>query len=276
MARIILDNRESRLAEIYGDQAIVKPLDMADILVEVDISNTANTTENTENTTTDATQTATWAFERKTIADLAASMKDGRYHEQKARLLAHYPAHRITYILEGLPSVSHWCPQDAPRMTGPIATAALQGMIFNTLYRDGIHVVGTRSTEETAAFVAAFAARVTKNPSDLLARPITGGAAAITNHEAALIVQARPGKNITPDLCWRLMVSQVPGISIKLGAEITKVWPSMSAFINEMGPLSRTDRIARLKSIPLLGAKKGAVIHDFIFHGPTDAPNATE
>jgi ERCC4-type nuclease len=259
MSRIILDNRESRLAEIFGDQVIVRPLDMADILIEVNIPNADATIE--------PIQTAVWAFERKTIADLAASMKDGRYHEQKARLLAHYPAHRITYILEGLSPVNNWCLQDAPRMTGPIATAALQGMIFNTLYRDGIHVFGTRNTEETAAFIAAFAARVAKNPTDLLASPNRGGAAA-TNHEAALIVQARRGKNITPDLCWRLMVSQVPGISIKLGAEITKVWPSMSAFINEMGPISRTDRIARLKSIPLLGAKKGAVIHDFIFHGP--------
>ena len=43
----------------------------------------------------------TLVFERKTIADLAASIKDGRYHEQKQRLKSIYPHHRITYIIEG-------------------------------------------------------------------------------------------------------------------------------------------------------------------------------
>ena len=40
-------------------------------------------------------------IERKTIEDLASSIKDGRYREQKARLLQHFNKNQIIYIIEG-------------------------------------------------------------------------------------------------------------------------------------------------------------------------------
>ena len=39
-------------------------------------------------------------IERKTYADLSASIKTGRYREQKHRLLKSYPKKVITYLLE--------------------------------------------------------------------------------------------------------------------------------------------------------------------------------
>ena len=42
-----------------------------------------------------------YIIERKTIDDLGASIKDGRYKEQKARLLSHYDATKVFYLLEG-------------------------------------------------------------------------------------------------------------------------------------------------------------------------------
>ena len=83
---ITVDVRERELIRILGNDANVKALDMGDVLVRSGWE---------------------WVFERKTLDDLAASIKDGRYREQKSRLLAHYPPHRITYILEGAPSVSY-------------------------------------------------------------------------------------------------------------------------------------------------------------------------
>ena len=40
-------------------------------------------------------------FERKTLTDLNASINDGRYKEQKHRLLSSYSNNAITYIIEG-------------------------------------------------------------------------------------------------------------------------------------------------------------------------------
>ena len=39
-------------------------------------------------------------FERKTVSDLNSSIRDGRYHEQKQRLLSNMDRHRIVYIIE--------------------------------------------------------------------------------------------------------------------------------------------------------------------------------
>ena len=40
-------------------------------------------------------------IERKTIEDLASSIKDGRYREQKTRLLNTYNKKNILYLIEG-------------------------------------------------------------------------------------------------------------------------------------------------------------------------------
>ena len=41
-----------------------------------------------------------YIFERKTIKDLISSIHDGRYREQKARMLSTYNQRYLTYIIE--------------------------------------------------------------------------------------------------------------------------------------------------------------------------------
>jgi len=240
-----IDTREAALIEALGQEhnyVCVKALDMGDILL--------------------TTQTAgDWVFERKTVADLAASIKDGRYREQKARLLAHYPPNRITYILEGAPCVSTWC-GDENKVMGRMSTGTFQGFVFNTMYRDGIHVVFTHDVEDTAAFITAFLAKVQKN-ADVFQN--TGSGVAACNHDQAMMVKSRPGANVTPELCWRLMLSQIPGVSGKLSKELVALWPSMAEFIADLNPLDPKERIAKLKVVPLLGPKKAAVICAYVF-----------
>ena len=40
-------------------------------------------------------------IERKTLSDLASSVKDGRCKQQKIRLLNNFPKHKICYLIEG-------------------------------------------------------------------------------------------------------------------------------------------------------------------------------
>lgn len=222
-----VDVREGALIEaLEGDETplTVKALDIGDILVN-----------------------NTWVFERKTLADLSASIKDGRYREQKARLLAHYPVHCVTMIIEGMPVISRWL--DVPM---------LQGAIYNCLFRDGIRIVGTRDVEDTALFLKAFVARLASKP-DAFAAPEQA-----RDYTGLLTVKARPCKNITPDVCWRLMLSQVPGVSSKLATEMAKVWQSMVSFTSDMGSLTHPERLKKLREIPLLGPKKAAVLLEFM------------
>lgn len=79
--------------------------------------------------------------ERKTIQDLKSSIIDGRYREQKDRLLSYRKEHestRIVYILEGKDSGS-FDPKEK----------MLNGSIINTILRDQISFMHTRNHEET-------------------------------------------------------------------------------------------------------------------------------
>lgn len=277
--RVGVDTRERALLEslddlldgvdaaaLHGMELTPCTLDMGDILVEA-LSPAGQPEE--------AVQKA-WVFERKTVPDLVASIHDGRYREQKARLSAHYPRECITYIVEGLPCVSTWCSlQPNPRMSHS-HQASIQGAIFNTLFRDGMHVIWTKDPEDTAAFILAFAMRLAKKPDVFLEAGATAGSVGVgaggtagttagTSYAHAMVLKSRPKGNITPDLCWRLMLSQIPDISIKLAESIASKWPSMQAFFEALGPLSETERRAALTAIPKLGAKKAAAILSNVF-----------
>jgi ERCC4-type nuclease len=47
----------------------------------------------------------TWLMERKSVADLLASIKDGRYEEQSYRLQHAFDPRRVFYVIEGVLSV---------------------------------------------------------------------------------------------------------------------------------------------------------------------------
>ena len=74
-------------------------------------------------------------IERKTVPDMIASLKDGRYLEQKARLDASpVPNHNILFIIEG------------PRVGVPHIHAA----VFSLFYHSGFGVLFTSSVNDTA------------------------------------------------------------------------------------------------------------------------------
>jgi len=95
-------------------------------------------------------------FERKTLNDLAASIKDGRYNEQSFRLdkeATHN--HNIIYIIEG----------DIERYNekrGRISKKILISSMFSLLYYKGFSVFRTNSICETADVIVFFADKYDK------------------------------------------------------------------------------------------------------------------
>jgi len=102
-------------------------------------------------------------IERKTINDLAASVKDGRYMEQKMRLLSKRqeeqdPNVKIAYILEGNYSFS-------PKFTcANMNNKSLSGVIINSILRDNVIVWSTKSMLETNDLLINLHGRLTKDP----------------------------------------------------------------------------------------------------------------
>jgi ERCC4-type nuclease len=87
----------------------------------------------------------THIFERKTLQDLQASILDGRYKEQKARLLSTTPQKYITYIIEGDNILS---PNSYSKNKSMIQSAYL-----HTLFRDNIRILYTKNIEETTTLI---------------------------------------------------------------------------------------------------------------------------
>jgi len=91
-------------------------------------------------------------FERKTIYDLAASIKDGRYKEQSFRLTntAALHNHNIVYIIEG-----DLAKYDVKR--GGMSMSAIQSAMVSLMYYKGFSVYRTMNLDETATFIQNFA-----------------------------------------------------------------------------------------------------------------------
>ena len=132
---IVLDNREHSLISLLPT-ATVQQLPVGDVWIKVG--------EQTK-----------LVVERKTTADFEASFLDGRYREQRTRLLAFCAEQKAKalYILEG--------GLDGRRRS--LDRPALQKLIHRLLLRYGVAVYFTKSTEDTAATLTLLAQQLTED-----------------------------------------------------------------------------------------------------------------
>ena len=98
----------------------------------------------------DMTERELVILERKTLKDLIASIKDGRYEEQSYRLThstaADFHLHNINYVIEGpLQSIYN-----------PIERKIVLGALSSIHYFKGFSIMRTNSVEETAEWIVAL------------------------------------------------------------------------------------------------------------------------
>ena len=130
----ILDTRESDLIKIL-DGAEVKQLPVADVWIGVDSETKTSLSEGI-------------IAERKSIADLEASILDGRYREQRGRILSYCQENntRPLYILEG----------SLASGSGRLEKSALIKFINRLVLHYQIAVIRTSSVQETAEVIKAL------------------------------------------------------------------------------------------------------------------------
>jgi ERCC4-type nuclease len=92
-------------------------------------------------------------FERKSLTDLASSIKDGRYAEQSFRLDGYeaIPNHNIVYLIEG--DLSKFKESKYNRVT----KKTLLSSMFSILYYKGFSVVRTMNALETCELISSWA-----------------------------------------------------------------------------------------------------------------------
>jgi len=190
-------------------------------------------------------------IERKSIADLLSSIKDGRYEEQSYRLngLNHHN-HNIVYLIEGDINKQN-------RFKSDNATEKLTAYsaMFSLNYYKGFSVFRSFSMEETANIVCNMAYKIgkdlTKKPYYQNKMPIemlineSGETAIITSSDDSYEVQVSEKDyvgvikkvkkdNITPDNIGEIMLSQIPGISSVTALAIMEKYNTIPNLIKEL------------------------------------------
>lgn len=145
-------------------------------------------------------------LERKTVEDLAASQKDGRYREQRARLLAKKGAGvSVGYVLEA----PEWS-ATLSRSWGAFKEVHLQNAMIRLQLRYGLAVFHATSLRETVMWIRRIAGALIADPTVFktgLAETATGVAAAYTE-----ALHVRKAANMSSDRILATLLRTIPGV----------------------------------------------------------------
>ena len=226
--RLIIDNREHDLIPICQNMIAADPnyvtieveaLPIGDILVKTDEGKDV------------------MIVERKSLQDLLASIKDGRYEEQSHRLknASGFPAHNVLYIIEG--------------MYSSLRTALEKRLVISTIaslnYFKGFSVIRTSSIYETAETMIYMANKIDRNfMSGILPSYLqTDNVAHVENMQEKYdqnnssysgFVKKVKKENITPENMGEIMLCQIPGISTLYAQAILKSFGGFSNLIEKV------------------------------------------
>jgi ERCC4-type nuclease len=167
-------------------------------------------------------------LERKTLTDLAASIKDGRYEEQSYRLngLNHHN-HNIIYLIEGDMTRFNTFKERIDKQT-------LYSAMFSIMYFKGFSVMRSNTIEETAMIACNMTYKLVgglktgKTPfyNNIIRDENTSGdqnnnvddkhvseEKQPSDKDYCTVVKKVKKDNVTPDNIGEIMLCQIPGIS---------------------------------------------------------------
>jgi ERCC4-type nuclease len=150
-------------------------------------------------------------IERKTLNDLAASIKDGRYKEQSFRLeKALEENYKVFYMIEG----------NLDLYTGCIPKETLVSAMYSLIMK-GFQVLLTKNTKETAFFMIQFFEKNKKCTSETVAYEET-------------VVCKQKNTNITRDNISIFMLCQIPSISHVTASILMDKYKHISVLMEEL------------------------------------------
>ena len=192
-------------------------------------------------------------IERKSVSDLLASIKDGRYEEQSYRLNG-LPQHNhnIIYLIEGdVNNVNRF------RTDNKIEKLTLYSAMLSLNYYKGFSVFRSFSLVETATIVCNMAYKLEKDSTSK--KPFYQNTPIIHQHTSIVEEVTKPSEekeekedaehcekdyvsvikkvkkeNITPENIGEIMLCQIPGISSVTALAIMEKYKSLPNLIKEI------------------------------------------
>ena len=198
-------------------------------------------------------------IERKSVNDLLASIKDGRYEEQSYRLngLQNHN-HNIIYLIEG--DIAH---VNRFKSDNKIEKLTLYSAIFSLNYYKGFSVLRSFSLEETATILCNMAYKLEKelisgkkafynnlisnkkieekelNNDNIINNEDNEKKNNLeedkyTEKDYVSVIKKVKKENITPDNIGEIMLCQIPGVSSVTALIIMEKYNSLSNLIKEL------------------------------------------
>ena len=231
-------------------------------------------------------------IERKTIKDLVASIKDGRYREQKIRLKALVDKEenkytKIIYLIEG---------KLLGKQKSSIPNSTIWSTMCKLMMRDNFIVFRTKSLKESVNFIKTMAEKAIEsakanekinfdntdssntdsnnsiNSSDNIeGNGGDGGEIHGDNNinnklftQYASSIRIKKKENLTPGICYSRQLAQIPGVSARIATCIMNEYPTLPSLIrayekikgDENDALIIRQRRDLLKDIQLSSSRK--------------------
>lgn len=165
-------------------------------------------------------------IERKSLNDLASSIRDGRYAEQSLRLThCEVPNHNIIYLIEGVMD-------NYNNKYTNITSSTLYSSMFSIQYFKGFSIVRSFDIQETAEIILRFFLKFIKENEKegyycIKSNEISIENKNIQNNEYCQVIKKVKKENIRPENIGSIILSQIPGISTKISQVIMKNYNSL-------------------------------------------------
>jgi len=196
-------------------------------------------------------------IERKSMNDLYASIQDGRYKEQKIRLLNNYPLHKVVYIIEGT--------IDGKTKFFKNSKVITDGALLNMAFRDKLTVIRTSNINETSNILYTLGKKIIKNPEFFISNKETSNTTYLDT------IKISKKENMTPKICNIVQLCQIPGVSKNIASSILEKYESLSNLILEYQKIETIKEKQELvKELSNNTRKIGPVIskriYDYLFY----------
>ena len=243
---LIIDHREQEIKKYFQgyNNVIFNNLDLGDIRFEYN-------------------QQLILLVERKSLKDLANSIKTGRYREQKMRLLnSEIPKDKIVYLIEGK--------LDPNIIIDKVPYNTFVGSMVNTIIRDNFKVYQTQDLEATIFFLHSIYNKLDKNSLNLDIIQKNYLDDNNLNQEYLSTLKSKKKDNLNPYNCYILQLSQIPGLSVQISTSIAerfKNFKQLYEFYEKSNSKALKDvtyPTANGKNIRI-GEKRSQLIYQYIY-----------
>lgn len=185
--------------------------------------------------------------ERKSIADLVSSLKDGRRREQKARQMAAMSEDaegrtRVVWVVEGPLATWH---SSLPITNFPVSQ--MEAAVISTNVRDNIPVLRCVDTLSVAETIIYLHKRCVDNEMDCIAASQKAAAAGY-----GALVHVKKAKNVDKAVAYKMMLATIPGCSMVKAEALFKHFPTMVSLVDE----SRSPGAIKMISNIEVGSRK--------------------